>query len=357
MPIQVTFPMPDDWHVHVRDAELMASVLRFSTYTSRQMLLMPNLVPPLTTEEMVAEYLSRVGIQHLKDWVIAPPTRFYAALFLHRTTSARDIRNAAINPMIISGKFYPDGGTTNSSSQLTSPRDLRLEVLEAMEEVGMVLCLHGEVVEAEEPDPLLREVAFIKYLDWLVTNFPKLKIVVEHVSDRRMVHHVLNLPETVAMTITSHHPFLTHTDALNDPHCNCMPVAKTETDRECLASTVLTAAWTPKIISGTDTAPHPVPDKKAGKAGVWSAGVHASVLWDHFATSGGDDKFEAFVAFTSGNGARFYGLEMSPEMRGEITFVRQRWQVPEIYEGIVPWKAGEILDWRVKGMEWFGITA
>lgn len=349
----VTFPMPDDWHVHLRDESMLRKVIDFSTLTSRQMLLMPNLVPPLTTAKMVMDYLTRVERAKFESRVTSS-REFYGTLYLHKDTTAADIQMCAEQGMILAAKFYPDGGTTNSASQLKSPRDLNLDVLDAMSLFGMTLCLHGEVTADVQSNPLLREYDFIKHLDWLVELFPDLKIMVEHVSDRRMARRVLEMPSNVAMTITAHHPFISHSDAVRDVHCSCMPIAKSARDRDYLAWLILQADVLPKVIYGSDTAPHPLADKLEGKAGVWSAPVALSVLWNHFDKRGGYTNWEAFRAFTSENGSRFYGPGLGDSNRGTITLVREAWKVPENVAGIVPWMAGEVLEWRVKGMEWFG---
>ena len=354
----VILPCPSDWHVHLRDRTMLRDVMPFADAFA-QILVMPNLVPPLTTAEMVLAYEDEVGAV---SNVFKPAlnghhaNRAYFTMFLTQRTSAGDIRNAAKHG-VKAGKWYPNAGTTNASSGMNSPRDLRAGVLEAMDEVGMVLCLHGEVTKEFQPDPLQREYDFIKHLEWLVDYHPRLKIVVEHVSDHRMAECVLRLPRNVAMTVTAHHPFLTHVDATTDPHCNCMPIAKTEEDRRYLAHLILQSADQPKVIFGSDSAPHLVADKLAGKAGVWSHPTAVVVLWQHFvehpfpSQEAREAAFNAFMAF---NGSEFYGAVLSPEERGEIEIVEEEWRVPDEHAGIVPFMSGEVLPFRVDTMRWFG---
>jgi dihydroorotase len=271
-------------------------------------------------------------------------------------------------PYIRAAKYYPHGGTTNSGSGLSSPQDLDSNVLRTMEELGIVLCLHAELTPDVEPDHLKREKGFIPHLEWLVENFPQLRIVVEHVSDRRMLRKIMGMPDNVVASITAHHPFVTYCDAQHDPHCMCMPVAKTPSDREYLARMILRANDHPKIFFGSDSAPHTLADKLAGKFGAWTSPVAIPVLWQHFDSRGGSDKWDNFVAFMCTNGANFYGVGPTLERRPSMTLKRERWQVPETWpigdhdkvdmtdptQVLVPWKAGEVLDWRVEGMEWFG---
>ncbi len=365
MLIEVTLPMPDDWHAHLRDGELFKTVAPFSGIQFYNNLLMPNLLPPLTTDELILEHA---------EWALGCERTLRRAgthfvLYLTIRTTPTTVR-LAYEAGVRMAKYYPHSGTTNSSSLLFTPHDLDDGVLETMQELGMVLCVHGEVTPDVQPDDLLREYDFIPHLEWLVQSFPALKIVVEHVSDRRMLQTVLGMPDNVAATITAHHPFLTHEMAMRDPHCLCMPVAKTPSDREYLARIILEANYHPKIFFGSDSAPHALANKLSRKFGVLSSPVAISVLWEHFTSRSSSlaEAIENFVAFMCTNGANFYGVGPSLEQRPTMTLKRERWQVPEVWpigrhdradlgnpeQVLVPWKAGEVLDWRVEGMEWFG---
>ncbi len=367
MPIEITFPKPDDWHVHLRDAEMLEAVRPFTECQFHNFLPMPNLMPPLTDVEMVRLYIERIAGSGYGDSIFAG--RIQPTMYLTRDTTPEMIQAAA--SFVRSAKYYPWGGTTNSGSGLATPHDLKPGVLRVMEDLGVVLCLHAEVTEDAEPDVLKREFGFIPFLGWLVNSYPRLRIVVEHVSDRFMLKAVLDMPDTVAATITAHHPFLTYWEAQHDPHCLCMPVAKTPSDREFLARIILEAHEHPRIFFGSDSAPHAHAKKLGEKPafGAWTSPVAIPVLWDHFDRDGNQYKWEAFEAFMCTNGAAFYGVG-SKGARPQMTLIRQRWQVPEVWpigrhdrtdrsdpeQVLVPWRAGEVLNWRVAGMEWFGRT-
>lgn len=325
---------------------------------------MPNLTPALTDVEMVRLYVERIAGSGYGDSVFAG--RIHPTLYLTKDTTPGMIEAAA--PFVSAAKYYPHGGTTNSGSRLATPHDLKPGVLSAMEDLGMVLCLHAEVTEDVQPDPLLRERDFIPHLGWLVRSYPNLKMVVEHVSDRFMLKAVLDIADTVAASITAHHPFVTYWEAQHDPHCMCMPIAKTPSDRSFLAGIILEAHEYSNIFFGSDSAPHTLADKLKGKFGVWSSPVAIPVLWEHFDLHGDEDKWEAFVAFMCTNGADFYGIGPSLEQRPTMTLRREAWHVPERWpigdlrhislddpeRVLIPWRAGEVLPWRVEGMEWFG---
>ncbi len=347
MSFRLEMPMPDDWHVHLRDGFIRDRVSAFSGIQFHNNLVMPNLVPPvLTKDDIVAYHEHLIGGSRFLDSL---PTRM--TLYLNRQTTPEIIADAKL--YALAAKYYPHGGTTNSGSGLSSPRDLADGVLRMMEELNMVLCLHAEVTRDQQADELLRERDFIPHLDWLVHAYPSLRIVVEHVSDRRMLDYVFELPATVAATITAHHPFITLDDAKYDPHCHCMPIAKTPKDRDYLAQRILEADELPKIFFGSDSAPHPIENKQGGAAGVWSSPVAIPVLWDYFDTSGRATKWDAFLAFMCENGSRFYDVGPSLERRPKIVLRREAWRVPEEFSGMRPWRAGELLQWQVEGMEWF----
>ena len=366
MPIEITLPMPDDWHVHLRDGDMLEAVRPFTECQFRNFLPMPNLTPPLTDAVDVSLYREQIAGSGYGQSVLAG--RIHPTLYLTSRTTPRVVEEVAA--YIRAAKYYPHGGTTNSGSGLSSPQDLDYNVLRTMEALGIVLCVHAELTPDVEPDDLKREFGFIPHLEWLVMNYPDLKIVVEHVSDHRMLQAVLDMPANVAATITAHHPFLTHEMAVRDSHCLCMPVAKTASDRDALAHIILGAhLWPGKIFFGSDSAPHAQVKKLGGAPafGAWTSPVAIPVLWNHFDVMGDRHKWEAFVAFTCSNGAAFYGIE-SDRPRPQMTLVRERWQVPEVWpigrhdrtdasnpeQVLVPWKAGEVLDWRVDSMRWFG---
>lgn len=348
---------PDDWHVHLREKLLLSIVLAFTFIQFRQSRAMPNLTFPLVNGTRLSEYEAELDTARIRRRLDRFAHKVHQTVYLTIDTTERDIHSAFFVGAT-AGKYYPHAGTTGASSGLSTPKDIKPEVLTAMQELGMVLCLHGEVTKDVQSKVAQREYDFIPYLKWLSETYPYLRIVVEHVSDRRMAEAVLALPDEVAMTITAHHPFITVADADEDVHCQCMPYAKTEEDRDYLAALILRAHELPKVFFGSDTAPHFMPDKAIKKQfGVWTSPVAIVVLWEYFLTELGEDAKEAFEAFMSRNGARFYRQELSDDERGYIELVEEDWVVPDEYQGIVPWKHGETLHWRVAGMEWFDVAA
>lgn len=357
MPVRaVQVLMPDDWHVHGREEELLLIVLPFTSVQFRQALYMPNLSRAAIVNALLAGQY-RGEIMAALDSVQPRPKdrhKAYCTMYLTPKTTAEDVY-ACARLGIIAAKYYPHGGTTNSGSGLSTPRDIKPEVLATMQEVGMILCLHGEVTPDVQPDKLLREYDFIPHLMWLLEQYPDLKCVVEHVSDRRMAERVLDATDMVAMSVTGHHPFTTASDADKDVHSACMPYAKTPEDRDYLAELILQAHELPKVFFGSDSAPHLMPGKaEEKKHGVFSSPVAIPVLWEHFSSSGDATSGDAFEAFMCLNGARFYGRELTKGGRGRLLLLEEAWEVPESYQGLVPWKHGETLLWRVYGMEWFG---
>lgn len=351
---EVELLLPNDLHVHLRDSPMMPDVLPFSAIQADHILPMPNTNPKLTTAELCVRYRDQL----VSESRVLGEDQVVMVLYLTKDTTPQMIHDAA-RAGVRACKYYPDGGTTRSDSGLRTPHDLLPGVLNAMEDFDLVLCLHGEVVPDDQPDLLLREYDFIPHLNLLVDYHPRLRIVVEHVSDRRMLNHVVgNLHgASVGVSITAHHPFTTHQMAQADPHCWCMPVAKTREDAKCLAEFILLADIHSNIWFGSDSAPHPMA-KKAGVTpafGAWTSPVALPVLWNYFYRHKGvnlDRCRSAFEAFMTRNGAAFYGLPVHEDRT--VTLRRERWQVPGEHRGVVPWRAGEYLDWRVDGMGWFG---
>ena len=243
---------------------------------------------------------------------------------------------------VVAGKVYPLGVTTNSENGV-SDFDALDPVFEAMQEVGMVLSLHGE-----SPDPTVfcldREVEFLPIIVTIRSKFPRLKIVLEHVTTARAVGFIRLCPEGVAATITVHHLFLTLNDVIGgmlQPHHFCKPVAKRPQDRDALMEAALSGS--PKFFLGTDSAPHLKEEKEcdAGCAGIYTAPVALPLLTQFFETNGALGRLEDFV---SRFGARFYGLPLND---GMVRLIRQPWTVPHDCGGIVPFQAGQSLAWQL----------
>ncbi len=247
----------------------------------------------------------------------------------------------------IAGKLYPDGVTTGSSGGVRNFEALN-PIFAAMAEVGMVLCLHGEM-----PDVfcLHREEQFLKVLRDIRLAHPRLKIVLEHITTAAAVEAVKSLPR-VAATITVHHLHITLHDVIGDelhPHNFCKPVAKYPEDRTALVAAA--TSGDPKFFLGTDSAPHLRQNKECanGCAGVYVPGAIAMPLLAQLFHR--EEAVDRLAAFTSVNGATFYGLEPTTE-EDSIVLVNDEWKIPTLMDGIVPFKAGEKIHWRVPEEYW-----
>jgi dihydroorotase len=315
-------------------------------HTARQFaraIVMPNLVPPVTTVAAAAAYRER--IQAAAD----PALRFTPLMtaYLTDTIDPDELARGHAEGVFTAAKLYPAGATTNSASGVTDVAMI-YRVLERMQAIGMPLLVHGEVVSADI-DIFDREAVFIdRVLTGLVRDFPALKIVFEHITTREAAEFVFAAPDTVAATITAHHLEINRNHLLVGgvrPHLYCLPVAKREPHRQALRRAAVSG--NPKFFLGTDTAPHPRSDKEAacGCAGIYSAPVALESYAATFEAEGALDRFEAFA---SEYGPRFYGL---PVNEGTVTLVRKPKVVPAICgtgeTAVVPYHAGETLAWSL----------
>lgn len=350
----VTIERPSDFHVHLRTGDMLKTVAPFTLQQFRTILLMLNFKDdPAKTYKRIHDYAREILSQQDVESASRILDMIFA-LYLDADISPGVIHE---NPGFFkAGKLYPAGVTTNSEAGVSDFSAMD-ETYQAMQDEDMVLCIHAEVPGKDVPDED-REYLFIPELARIVREFPRLRIVVEHVSDWRMLNAVNDMPDNVAMTITAHHPFLVTEDARRDPHCFCLPIAKNGKSRRILSDEILRADQNPKVIFGSDSAPHLEVNKVADgdpqnwAGGVWSAPTAIPFLFDYFAQR---DAWEAFEAFMSTNGNAFYGTGTSASRTvNPLMLVRTPWTVPEHYDGIVPWCAGQTLNWRVVGMEWFG---
>ena len=333
----LTIRRPDDWHVHLRDGEMLRSV---APYTARQFaraIVMPNLVPPITTVEAAAEY---------RDRILASAGPNFAPLMTCYLTDQSDpgeIARGFDDDMWIAAKLYPAGATTNSASGVTDIRNI-YPVLERMQEIGMVLCVHGEVTDPKV-DIFDREAVFIeRVLQPVTSDFPELKIVFEHITTAEAVAFVEQNGSNIAATVTPQHLVLNRNAIFAGgirPHAYCLPVAKRERHR--LAVRKAATSGSPKFFLGTDSAPHSREAKESacGCAGIFNAPFALESYATVFEEEGALDRLEAFA---SESGAQFYGL---PVNEGTITLERADSQVPAEIAGIVPFHAGETLHWKL----------
>ena len=342
--MELTITRPDDWHLHLRDGAVLASV---APHTARQFgraIIMPNLQPPVTTTEQVLAYRERI-LATIPDGSGFQPLM---TLYLTDNTPAAEIRKAKDSGHVFALKLYPAGATTNSDAGVTDLANVSA-ALEVMAELGLPLLVHGEVTDPDI-DIFDREAVFIeRHLAPVVQQFPALKVVLEHVTTAHGVDFVLNSGPRVAGTITAHHLLLNRNaifvGGLN-PHAYCLPVLKREKHREALVTAATGGSG--KFFLGTDSAPHAQPAKESGCgcAGIYTA--HAAI--ELYATAFEDaDALDELEGFASLYGPAFYGLAPNP---GKITLAKQEWQVPETYElgdsTVVPLLAGRKLGWKLK---------
>jgi len=332
----LTIRKPDDWHVHLRDGEML---IRVAGYTARQFaraIVMPNLVPPITSVEAARDYRKRV----LE--VTQPGFTPLMTCYLTDRTSPDEIARGFAEGVWTAAKLYPAGATTNSASGVTDIRNI-YPVLTRIEKIGMVLCVHGEVTDPEI-DVFDREAVFIdRILTRIVSDFPELKVVLEHVTTSDAADFVRS--GRVAATVTPQHLVINRNAMFAGglrPHAYCLPVAKREEHR--LAVRRLATSGLPNVFLGTDSAPHErhAKESSCGCAGIFNAPF---ALESYVQVFEEEDALHKFEAFASVNGARFYGLPLNEDL---VMLERTEVEVPhEIDGGIVPFHAGEMLRWRL----------
>jgi dihydroorotase len=337
----LTITRPDDWHIHFRDGAAMQSVLPDTARVFGRAIAMPNLKPPVVNVADAAAYRARL-------LAAAAGTAFEPLMTLYLTdnTTPEEIRHARASGFVHAVKYYPAGATTNSDSGVTELTKA-YPAIAAMEEVGMPLLLHGEVVDPDV-DVFDREAVFIeRHLVRLLKDFPRLKIVLEHITTRQAAEFVAAAPANVAATVTVHHLLYNRNAMFKGgirPHLYCLPVLKREAHRQALIAAAISG--NPRFFLGTDSAPHAVGAKETacGCAGIYSAHAAIELYAEAFEDAGALDRLEAFASFF---GADFYGL---PRHTDTITLRREGWNVPASLklgmESLVPLRAGEEVRWR-----------
>lgn len=339
----MTITRPDDWHIHLRDGvQLKDTVRDVSRYMGRA-IIMPNLVPPVTNTEETLGYHQRIMAQ-------APQGNFEPLMVLYLTdnTQPEEIAKAKATGKIFAAKLYPAGATTNSDSGVTSVKNI-YPVLEAMQEAGMLLLVHGEVTDSSI-DIFDREKIFIdSILKDVVNDFPNLKIVLEHITTKDAAEFVAAAGDNVAATITAHHLLFNRNHMLAGgirPHYYCLPILKRNIHQEALIKAATSGSK--KFFLGTDSAPHMKHAKEAacGCAGSYTAHAAIELYAEVFDAAGALDKLEGFASF---NGPDFYNL---PRNQDTITLVKESWEVPATYplgeDNVVPIRANEQIEWKVK---------
>lgn len=348
MTTSLTIIRPDDWHLHLRDGAVLDSVVADSARQFGRAIVMPNLKPPVTTTDMARAYKERI----MSALTVAGPQ--YAGftplmtLYLTDMTTAQEIRAAKASGIVHGVKLYPAGATTNSDAGVTDLLGRCASALDAMQEAGMPLLVHGEVTDPAV-DLFDREAVFIdRVMIPLRKAFPELKVVLEHLTTRDGVDYVAGAEGPIAATITAHH-LLYNRNALflggMRPHWYCLPILKRETHRQALLQAASSDSG--RFFLGTDSAPHPkgLKEHACGCAGCYTS-LHAMELYaTAFDAIGKLDKLEAFASL---NGPAFYGL---PINEGTITLERAPFVIPDDLplgdSVVVPLAAGETLGWRL----------
>ena len=341
---EITITKPDDWHLHFRDQSMLQETVPATARCFGRAVVMPNLVPPVTTAELALEYKSRILAARPEGSDFEPVMTIY----LTDKTSVEDIK-AAKQAGVLAAKMYPAGATTNSDSGVSSLESL-YPVFEALADHGMLLLIHGEVTQ-KHVDIFDREKEFIdQHMVNIVNKVPHLKVVFEHITTKDAADFVLGAREGVAATITPQHLMLNRNDMLDGgirPHNYCLPVLKRSIHQEALRAVVKSGS--PRFFLGTDSAPHTKDRKESdcGCAGCYSAWSALELYTQVFDELDALDKLEGFA---SHYGADFYGLPRNTET---VTLERKEWVVPSsitLPEGnsIVPFYAGKTVSWSLK---------
>jgi len=328
--------MPLDMHLHLRDGVMLETVAPLSAYSLSGAVVMPNLVPPVTTLEDVREYKKRVMASVANDFFEPYMTLFYKNYSKEFLVSVADDITAI--------KLYPDGATTNSDGGVASfDIEQMRETLQTMAELDIPLCVHGE----SGGFVMDREAEFMSIYELLAKNFPKLKIIMEHITTKEAVK-MLDKYDNLYATITVHHLLLTLDDVIGGmmmPHHFCKPIAKRPEDLDALLDVALSAH--PKVMFGSDSAPHPQDKKESSgcAAGVFSAPIALQLLCEIFDQY---DKLDNLQAFVSDNAQSIYGI--CPEFK-EVTLENRPFKVPAKYGQVVPMYAGETISWAIESVE------
>ncbi|MEL7517251.1 MAG: dihydroorotase [Pseudomonadota bacterium] len=316
----LTIRRPDDWHLHLRDGAMLRAVLPASARHFARAIVMPNLVPPVVTAADAAAYRERI-LAALPDGMTFEPLM---TLYLTEETDPDDVAAAHASGLVKAVKLYPAGATTNSASGVKDFDKVR-PVLERMAEIGLPLCVHGEVVDADV-DIFDREAVFIdRLLDPIRRTTPGLRVIMEHITTADAVGYARSQGDDLGATITTHHLVINRNHILAGgirPHYYCLPVAKRETHR--LALRVAATSGEARFFLGTDSAPHTDAGKlqPCGCAGCFTAPNTMAILAQVFEEEKALDRLEAF---TSLNGPEFYGL---PPNEGNLTLIKEAAEHP-----------------------------
>ena len=342
-PTRLVIRRPDDWHVHLRDGEMLAAVVGHTARRFARAIVMPNLSPPVTDVAAADAYRARILA------ALPAQSRFEPLMTCYLTDRAdpAELAHGFEIGLFAAAKLYPAHATTNSAHGVRNVASLA-PALEAMQRIGMPLLVHGEVTDPEV-DVFDREAVFIdRVLTGLIRDFPALKVVFEHITTAEAVAFVESSAANVAATITPHHLVINRNAMLAGgirPHAYCLPVAKRERHRLAVRRAAISGS--PKFFLGTDSAPHAIESKHAacGCAGIFNAPFALEIYAAVFESEGALDRLEAFA---SEHGANFYGLPLNQE---QAVLERAPVTVPDALPAagtlLVPFLAGETLGWRL----------
>ncbi|WP_438950766.1 dihydroorotase [Porticoccus sp.] len=341
---RLTITRPDDWHLHLRDDQLLAYTVPDAARYFGRAIVMPNLLPPVLNTVQALAYRERILARRPVDSKWQP----LMVLYLTDNTDPAEIERAVASGQVVACKYYPAGATTNSDSGVTRLNNI-YPVLARMEQCGMPLLLHGEVTDTEV-DIFDREAVFIDHhLTRLVSDFPALKIVLEHITTSEGVEFVAGAGPDVAATITPQHLLFNRNQLLAGgvrPHYYCLPILKRQHHQEALIAAA--TSGNPKFFLGTDSAPHSTHRKETacGCAGCYSNHAAIELYAEVFDEAGALDKLEGFASFF---GADFYGM---PRNTDTITLHFSPWQTPAYLpfgsDTLTPLGAGETRQWSVE---------
>lgn len=343
MTSQITIRRPDDWHVHLRDGEMLKAVVSYTARQFARAIVMPNLTPPVVTVAAAQAYRERI-LDAVPAGVDFTPLM---VCYLTDDADPAEIVRGYEQGVFAACKIYPAHATTNSAHGVTDIRKL-VPVLEAMQRTGMPLLIHGEVTDPDV-DIFDREAVFVeRILAPLVRDYPALKIVLEHITTAEAAAFVAESGPQIGATITPQHLIINRNAIFAGgirPHAYCLPIAKREQHRVAVRAAAVSGS--PKFFLGTDSAPHEIGRKESacGCAGIFNAPFALESYAQVFEEDGVLDRLEGFA---SEHGPNFYGLPLN---EGTVTLTREDVLVPEVIAAgatnVVPFHAGETMRWRL----------
>lgn len=341
-PVQntITLIQPDDWHTHLRDSHYLARTVTDTAKQFARAIVMPNLKAPITTAMDAASYKNSIEKYIPKNASFTP----LMTLYLTENMSPEIIAQSKTS--ITAAKYYPAGATTHAEAGVHHLNNI-YPLLDELQKNNMPLCIHGESIDPQA-DIFDRESLFLNELKTVVRDFPKLRIILEHISTKAAVDFILSTPKNIAATITPHHLHYNRNDLFHHgirPHYFCLPILKRRDDQHALIQAAISG--NPKFFLGTDSAPHAKEKKESacGCAGIYSAHAAIELYLEIFEKNNALDRFENFASVY---GAQFYQL---PINENKITVIKKPWKIAETLSFgdtlLVPMKAGETISWKI----------